>query len=162
MTMQFWTAIGPRRRSTTILRKDVEVAIAAPKKGNSAGIDNIPVELVQAGGELIINVITETCNKIWRSGEWPLLWTQSLIITLSKKGSFKLCQNYRTISVISHSSKVILKVILNRLKPQAEEVIAEENAGFRGEVPQNRSSASESCVKSTSNTNKIQIFQESI
>ena len=54
-----------------------------------------------------------------------------LIITLPKKGNLQLCQNYRTISLISHSSKVMLKVILNRLKPQAEEIIAEEQAGFR-------------------------------
>ena len=58
-------------------------------------------------------------------------WTQSLIVTLPKKGNLQLCQNFRTISLISHSSKVMLKVILNRLRPQAEEIIAEEQAGFR-------------------------------
>ena len=77
------------------------------------------------------DVLTEICNRIWRTGEWPTPWTQSLIITLSKKGNLQLCQNYRTISLINHSSKVMLKVILNRLKPQAEEIIAEEQAGFR-------------------------------
>ena len=71
------------------------------------------------------------CNRIWRTGDRPTPWTQSLIITLPKKGNLQLCQNYRTISLISHSSKVMLKVILNRLKPQAEELIAEEQAGFR-------------------------------
>ena len=75
----------------------------------------------------------EICNRIWRTGEWPTPWTQSLIITLPKKGNLQLCQNYRTISLISHSSKVMLKVILNRLKPQAEEIIVEEQAGFRGQ-----------------------------
>ena len=100
-------------------------------KGKSAGVDNIPAELVQAGGESMIDVLTEICNRIWRTGEWPTPWTQSLIITLPKKGNLQLCQNYRTISLISHSSKVMLKVILNRLKPQAEEIIAEEQAGFR-------------------------------
>ena len=79
----------------------------------------------------MIDVLTEICNRIWRTGEWPTPWTQSLIITLPKKGTLQLCQNYRTISLISHSSKVMLKVILNRLKPQAEEIIAEEQAGFR-------------------------------
>ena len=58
-------------------------------------------------------------------------WTQSLIITLPKKGNLQLCQNYRTISLISHSSKVMLKVTLNWLKRQAEEIIAEEQTGFR-------------------------------
>ena len=60
-------------------------------------------------------------------------WTQSLTITLPKKGNLQLSKNYRTISLISHSSKVMLKVILNRLKTQAEEIIAEEQAGFRAE-----------------------------
>ena len=71
------------------------------------------------------------CNKIWQTGEWPAPWTQSLVITLPKKGNLQQCQNYRAISLISHPSKVVLKIILNRLKPQAEKVIAEEQAGFR-------------------------------
>ena len=56
---------------------------------------------------------------------------QSLVITLPKKGNLHQCQNYRTISLINHPSKVMLKIILNRLKPQAEKIIAEEPAGFR-------------------------------
>ena len=79
----------------------------------------------------MIDVLTEICNKIWRTGEWPTPRTQSLIITFPKKGNLQLCQNYRTISLISHSSKVMLKVILNGLKPQAKEIIAEEQARFR-------------------------------
>ena len=79
----------------------------------------------------MIDVLTEIYNRIWRTGEWPTPWIQSLIITLPKRGNLQLCQNYRTISLIRHSSKGMLKVILNRLKPQAEEIIAEEQAGFR-------------------------------
>ena len=70
-------------------------------------------------------------NKIWKTEEWPTTWTQSLVITLPKRGILQLCQNYRTISLISHPSKVMLKIILNRLQPQAGEIIAEEQAGFR-------------------------------
>ena len=62
---------------------------------------------------------------------WPTPWTHSLVITLPKKGNLQQCQNYRTISLISHPSKVMLRIILNRLKPQAEKIIAEEQAGFR-------------------------------
>ena len=58
-------------------------------------------------------------------------WTQSLVITLPKKGNLQQCQNYRTESLISHTSKVMLKIILNRLTTQAENIIAEEQAGFR-------------------------------
>ena len=79
----------------------------------------------------MIDILTAICNKIWRTGEWPTIWTQPLVMTLPKKGNLQLCQNYRTISLISHPSKVMLKIILNRLQPQAEEIFAEEQAGFR-------------------------------
>ena len=99
--------------------------------GKSAGVDTIPAELVQAGEESMIDILTTVCNKIWKTGELPTTWTQSLVITLPKKGNLQLCQNYRTISLISHSSKVVLKIILNRLQPQAEKIIVKEQAGFR-------------------------------
>ena len=79
----------------------------------------------------MIDILTTICNKIWKTGEWPTTWTQTLVITLPKKGNLQLCQNYRTISLISHPSKVMLKIILSRLQPQAEEVIADEQASFR-------------------------------
>ena len=116
-----------------ILREGVEIDIKSLKKGKTVGVDNIPAELVQAGGEAMVDVLLTTCNKIWRDGEWPTSWTQSLIITILKKGNLLVqhSQNYRTINLISHTSKVMLKVILNRLKPQAQRIIAEEQAGFR-------------------------------
>lgn len=73
-----------------------------------------------------MDMLLTICNKIWQTGEWPTLWMQSLIITVPKKGNLQLCQNYRTTSLISHSSKVMLKIPLNRLKLQAEEIIAVE------------------------------------
>ena len=109
----------------------MEAAVKALKMRKSAGVDNIPAELVQAGGEAMIDILTAICNKIWKTGEWPTTWTQSLIITLRKKGNLQLFQNYRTISLISHPSKVMLEIILNRLQQQAEEIIAGEQAGFR-------------------------------
>ena len=120
----------PDEENHPILREEVEAAVKALKMVKSAGVDNTPAELVQAG-ETMIDILTTICNKIWKTGEWPTTWTQSLVITLPKKGNLQLCQNYRTISLISHPSKVLLKFILNRLQPQAEETIAEEQAGFR-------------------------------
>ena len=106
----------------------MEAAVKALKMEKSAGVDNIPAELVQAGGEAMIDILTAICNKMLKTGEWPTTWTQSLVITLTKKGNLQLCQNYKT---NSHPSKVMLKIILNRLQSQAEEIIAEEQAGFR-------------------------------
>ena len=109
----------------------MEAAVQSLKKGKSAGVNNIPAELVQAGREDIITALMTICNKIWQTAEWPTPRTQTLVITLPKKGNLQQSHNYRTISLISHPSKVMLKIILNRLKPQAEKIIAEEPAGFR-------------------------------
>ena len=114
-----------------ILREEVEAAVKSLKKGKSAGVDNIPSELVQAGGETMTDMLHIICNKIWQTGEWPTPWTQSLIIILPKKSNLQLCQKYRNISLISHPSEVMLRILLNRLKPQAEEIIKEEQVGFR-------------------------------
>ena len=65
----------------------MEAAVQSLKKGTSAGVDNIPAELVQVGGEDVIIAFTTICNKIWQTGEWSTPWTQSLVITLPKKGN---------------------------------------------------------------------------
>ena len=121
----------PSEDLQSIFREKVEIAVASLEKGKSAGVDNIPGDLVQAVGETMIDVLTKICDRVWRTGEWPSPWAESLIITLPIKGNIQLCQNYTTISLIGHSSKVMLKVILNWFKPQAEEIIAEELGRFR-------------------------------
>ena len=87
----------PEEDLQPILRDEVEIAVASLKKEKSAEVDNIPAVLVQAGGETMIYVLTEICNRIWRTGE-------SLIITLPKRGNLQLCKNCRTISLIDHLS----------------------------------------------------------
>ena len=57
-------------------------AVQSWKKGKSAEVNNIPAELVQAGGEDVITDLKTICHKIWQTGEWPTPWTQSLVITL--------------------------------------------------------------------------------
>ena len=114
-----------------MLREEVEMAVRSLKAGKSSEVDNTPSELLKNGGEATTTVLTATCQKIWETKGWPKEWTQSLIIPLPKKGNLKQCQNYRTISLISHPSKIMLQIILNRLKTKAEELLAEEQAGFR-------------------------------
>ena len=80
-------------------------------------------------------------------------WTQSLVITLPKKGNPQQHQNYRTISLISHTSKVMLKIILKRLKPQAKKIIAKNRqASEQAGAPQSRSSTYKFCVRNISST----------
>ena len=117
--------------SPSVLKGEVEEAVRSLKAGKSPGVDNVPSELLKHGGEATTAAMTALCHKIWEEKKWPKEWTQSLVIPLPKKGNLKLCQNYRTISLISHPSKVMLRIILNRLKSKAEELLADEQAGFR-------------------------------
>ena len=80
--------------------------------------------------QAVNDIITKLCQKVWSTNQWPDVWSTSLIISIPKKGDFKKCSNYRTISLISHTSKILLRIILNRLIPQAEDILAEEQAGF--------------------------------
>ena len=64
----------------------MEAAVQSLIKGKSAGVNNIPAELVQTGGEEVITALMTICHKSWQTGEWPSLWIQSLGITLPKKG----------------------------------------------------------------------------
>ena len=114
-----------------ILREEVEAAVKSLEKRKSPGIDNTPGELAPAGGDAVISAFHKICNKIWQTGQWPIPCTQSRIITLPKKGNLQQCKNYRTVSLICYPSEVLLKVLLNRLKPQAESTIPEEPAGVR-------------------------------
>ena len=78
--------------------------IQSLRKRKSAGVDNIPAELGQAGGDYVLTALTTICYKIWRTGEWPTSWTRSLVSTVPKKGNLQQCQNYRTISLIIYPS----------------------------------------------------------
>ena len=87
VTMQYLTAVRPGLLSPPpppeeclqpILREEVEIAEASLKKCKSTGVDNIPAELVQAGGETMIDVLTEICNRIWSTEEWPTQWITAL------------------------------------------------------------------------------------
>ena len=114
-----------------VLQEEVEAAVRSLKTGKSPGVDNVPAELLKHGGEETTKALATLCQKIWNSKVWPKEWTRSLVIPLPKKGNLRQCQNYRTISLISHPSKVMLRIILNRLKNIAEELLSEEQAGFR-------------------------------
>ena len=92
---------------------------------------SISSELLKNEGKLTTTVLTAMCLKMWETKKWPKEWTQSLVIPLPKKGNLEQCQNYHTISLISHPSKTMVGVIFNPLKAKAEELLAEEQAGFR-------------------------------
>ena len=78
--------------------------------------DRIPVELFQILKDDAVKVLHSICQHIWKTQQWPQDWKQSLFIPIPKKGSAKECSNYCTIALISHPSKVMLKILQARLQ----------------------------------------------
>ena len=99
-----------------VMALEVKEALRHISNRKSAGCDGIPVELLKAGGEEATNVLTGSCNCTWKRKEWPTDWKKSVYVLIYKKGYKKECGNYRTIALISHASKVLLRVIKRRLE----------------------------------------------
>ena len=113
------------------LKAEVEWAIRSLKDGKSPGCDNIQAEMIKASEEEGIVIYHKLCTKIWESGKWPTDWKRAIFITLPKKGDLQLCSNYRTISLISHASKILLKILMKRIENKLEEEVSKTQAGFR-------------------------------
>ena len=123
--------ITPQILEPDILRDEVARALHHLPNNKAPGADNIPAELLKASGDAGIDKLWTLCNKIWQTGEWPEDWVSSMFITIPKKGDLTNCDNYRTIALISHASKVLLSIILKRMEDKLNMEIPEEQAGFR-------------------------------
>ena len=82
----------------------------------ASGGDGIPVELFQILKDDAVKVLYSICQEIWKTQQWPQDWKRSVFIPIPKKGNVKECSNYRTIALISHVSKVMLKILQARLQ----------------------------------------------
>ena len=82
----------------------------------ASGGDGIPVELFQILKDDAVKVLHSICQQIWKTQQWPQDWKRSVFIPIPKKGNAKECSNYRTIALISHTSKVMLKILQARLQ----------------------------------------------
>ena len=82
----------------------------------ASGGDGIPVELFQMLRDDAVKVLHSICQQIWKTQQWPQDWKRSVFIPIPKKGDAKECLNYRTIVLISHASKVMLKILQARLQ----------------------------------------------
>ena len=114
-----------------ILYAEVQAAIDMLKKNKSPGSDGITAEMLQAGGEQLVRQMHKLCNRAWHEGTIPDEWGRSILVPIPKKGDLSDCGNYRTISLINHTGKVFLTVLLNRLKSHLDPYLSEEQAGFR-------------------------------
>ena len=99
--------------------------------GKAPGLDIIHAELAKASGPTAVNVLHMLCVKIWDTGIWPQEWKQQELVMLNKNGNNEECGNYQTIALINHTSKILLRIILNRLQKKITEELPEEQAGFQ-------------------------------
>ena len=113
------------------LLEEVTTAIDQLKSGKSPGLDGIPAELIQNTEVACKAAIHHLCLVIWRTCTWPEDWKRQEFVMLFKKGNSKDCGNYRTIALISHTSKVLLIIILNRMRKKVEEELSDVQAGYR-------------------------------
>ena len=98
-----------------ILECEVKWALESITMNKASGGDGIPVELFQFLKDDAVKVLHSICQQIWKTQQWLQDWKSSVFIPIPKKGNAKECWNYRTIVLISHASKVMLKILQARL-----------------------------------------------
>ena len=99
-----------------ILECEVKWALGSITTNKASGGDGIPVELFQILKEDAAKVLYSICQQIWKTQQWPQDWKRSVFIPISKKGNAKECSDYHTVALISHTSKVMLKILQARLQ----------------------------------------------
>ena len=99
-----------------ILEYEVKWALGSITTNKASGGDGIPVELFQILKDDAVKMLHSICQQIRKTQKWPQDWKKSVFIPIPKKGNAKECLNYHTIAVISHTSKVMLKILQARLE----------------------------------------------
>ena len=114
-----------------ILECEVKWALGSITMNKASGGDGIPVELFQILKDGAVKVLHSTCKQIWKTQQWPQDWKRSVFIRIPKKGNAKECSNYCTIALISHASKVMLKILQARLQQYVNCELPDVQVDFR-------------------------------
>ena len=99
-----------------ILECQVKWALGSITTNKASGGDGIPVELLQILKDDAVKVLHAICQQIWKTQQGPQDWKRSVFILIPKKGNARECSNYHTMALISHTSKVMLKILKARLQ----------------------------------------------
>ena len=114
-----------------ILECEVKQALESITSNKASEADGIPVELFQILKDDAVKVLCSICQQIWKTQQWPQDWKRSVFIPIPKKGNAEECSNYHTIAFISHTSKVMLKILQDRLQQYVNHELPDVQAGFR-------------------------------
>ena len=117
-----------------ILECEVKWALGSITMNKASGGDGILAELFQILKDNAAKVLHSICHPIWKTQQWPKDWKRSVFIPVPKKGNGKECSNYGTIAFISHSSKVMLKILQVRLQQYLNHEVPDVQAEFRKEI----------------------------
>ena len=117
--------------STIILECEVKWALGSITTNKARGGDGIPIELFQILKDEAVILLHSICQQTWKTQQWPQDWKRSIFIPMPKKGNAKECSNYHTIALISHASKVMLKILQARLQQYVNHEFPDVQAGFR-------------------------------
>src|SRR5688572_2568112 len=101
------------------------------KKGKAAGIDDLPAEFLKILEGETLKKLVELCMEVYSTVIWPDDFTKSAMIPIPKKANAVECSDYRTVSLISHASKILLQIINNRIQAKADMVFSKTQFGFR-------------------------------
>ena len=114
-----------------ISRGEIGTALTQLKNAKAPGVDNIPPEALKEGCPCTVEALHRILNFVWEREVIPDDWKRGLLVKLTKKGDLSLCGNWRGIMLLSIPSKVLTRVILNRMKVAVDEALRDEQAGFR-------------------------------
>ena len=114
-----------------ILECEVKWALESIIMNRTNGGEGIPVELFQILTDAAVKVLHSICQQIWKTQQWPQDWKRSVFIPIPKKGNAKECPNCCTIALISHTSKVMLKILQARFQQYMNCEIPGVQTGFR-------------------------------
>ena len=114
-----------------ILECEGNLALGSITMNKATGHDGIPGELFQILKDDAVKVLHSICQQIWKAQQWPQDWKRSVFISIPKKGNDKECSNYHTIALISHASKVRLKILQVRLQRYMNRELPDVQVGFR-------------------------------
>ena len=114
-----------------ILECEVKWALGSITTNKTSAGDGIPSEIIQILKDDAVKVLYSICQQIWKIQQWPQDWKRTVFIPILKKDNDKECSNYRTIALISHASKVMLKILQARLEQYVNHELPEVQAGFR-------------------------------
>ena len=114
-----------------ILQCEVKWALESITMNKASGDDGIPVKLFQILKGDAVKVLHSICQQIWKTQQWPQDWKRLVFIPIPRKGNPKECSNYCTVALISHTSKVMLKILQAKLQQYVNHELPDVQAGFR-------------------------------